>query len=118
MLDAIKFPGGGTMMALILMGLVLLVGLALTQDIDLAIFFATKLSGILLVLGGLYFFAERLARRAEQVDGRYTTSERSDIVWCAADESDTYTVANRDKGRKNVARIWGYSRPTYRSNPG
>lgn len=65
---ATTLPTGFAMMMLTLVGLTLLVGLALPQDIDLAIFFATEFSGILLILGGLYFVAERLSRRSERED--------------------------------------------------
>ena len=73
MRHAIASPTGFAIVLLILVGLTLLIGLAVPLDIDVATFFATEFSGILLVLAVFYFVAERLSRRVERKDA--TSSE-------------------------------------------
>jgi hypothetical protein len=57
-------PTGFAVGLLTLFGLGSLVGLALPLDIDLAVFFATQFSGILVVLVTCYVFAEHIERRS------------------------------------------------------
>ena len=73
MRHAIALPTGFAMLLLVLDGLTLLIGLALPLDIDVATFFATEFSGILLILAVFYFVAERFSRRLEREDA--TSSE-------------------------------------------
>ena len=64
----IALPTGFAVVLFTLVGLTLLIGLALPLDIDVAIFFATEFSGILLILAVFYFVAERLSRRVKPKD--------------------------------------------------
>lgn len=107
---AITLPTGFAMMMLGLVGLTLLIGLALPQDIDLAIFFATKFSGILLILAGFYFVAERLSRRIEREDTTSASPARSDRAWCGTKESPAVRAIRQQPETESAPPLWGYSR--------
>ena len=112
----ITLPTGFAMMMFILVGLTLLIGLALPQDIDLAIFFAIKFSGILLVLGGFYFVAERLSRRIERENATSENLGHLHRVWWGTKESHAIRSRRHPK-TKSAPPIWGYSRALCEGHP-
>ena len=106
----ITLPTGFAMMMLIFVGLAMIIGLALPRDIDLAIFFATMFGGILFILGGAYWFAERISRRIEREDASSLSAAHPDRTWWGGKESTAIGAMRRHAETKSTPPIWGYSR--------
>lgn len=117
MRHAITLPTGFAMMMFILVGLTLLIGVALPQDIDLAIFFAMMFSGILLVLGCFYFIAERISRRVEREDATSESPGHLHRVRWGVEESPAASAIRRHPETKCAPPIWGYSRALCEGHP-
>lgn len=107
---AITLPTGFAMMMLIFVGLAMIIGLALPQDIDLAIFFATMFGGIFLILGGAYWVAERFSRRIEREKATSVCAAHPDRIWWGGKESTAISAMRRHAEPKSAPPIWGYSR--------
>lgn len=104
---AITLPTGFAMMMLIFVGLAMIIGLALPQDIDLAIFFATMFGGIFLILGGAYWVAERFSRRIEREKATSVCAAHPDRIWWGGEKKALLLALCGDMLNRKAPRRFG-----------